>query len=106
MAIPWYSEDTGKTYPNREALMEEEAYGWIVVALLDPAYPYKVATYGLWPTQREAMNARNRLKNAERRQHRKAVKWYGQAYADEYHKPSTWRVRPLWKEGEARISSE
>lgn len=69
-------------YPDRESLMKAESNGWIVVALFHDKSG-SVAVYGPWETQREARNARNRIKNRHR--------W-------EFGEAVSYRVRPLWKE--------
>lgn len=57
-----YSEVTGKHYPTFEALVEEEANGWLATAVLtrgDETWPWSV---GPFSGKREALRAAARMR--------------------------------------------
>lgn len=86
----WYSDTTGRVYPDKDALVAAEGHGWVVVALIPNTV--EAAVWGLWPTRSEAHNAVNRLKTEDRRNPNSID---GIRY----------RVRPLWKQGEDRTAA-
>ena len=57
-----YSENTNTHYPSWEALVEAEANGHVVVAIMTSATQSWPWVVGPFPTKREANNAKNRLR--------------------------------------------
>lgn len=80
--IEAYSEDTGKLYPNWDALVAAEAHGYTVLLTSSRpnTYPWMV---GLFATKPEALAARVRYRNRA-------------AKAEAPYKVTT-RIRILWK---------
>ena len=65
------STEGGKQYPSWEALVEGEAHGYVAVAILRERAPRGLLfpmVVGPFPTEREANNARNRIRAKYRRQ--------------------------------------
>lgn len=81
-----YSENTGKIYPNYEALVEAEGHGWVVVLISDRpgTVPWVV---GLYPTQAEATKAQARCRKRAQKE---------ESMEGDYKVRSS--VRVLWKE--------
>lgn len=86
-----HSSSTGKTYPSWEALVEAEANGYVVVAVIADGKQTWPWVEGLYPTKAEASKARNRMRTKLNR--------------ESTNYPSTsFRlfVRPAWKDGRKR----
>ena len=82
-----YSERTNTHYPSWEALVEAEANGYVVVAIIrnkKEVWPWIV---GPFPTKREAGNARNRLRRSLRKDSE-----------NNYSLNFSLFVRPAWKD--------
>jgi hypothetical protein len=81
-----FSSETGTRYPSWEALLEAEANGHVVVAIISDGkqtWPY---VEGPYPTKREATNARARMKT----RFKKDVEW-------DQTRSVSYAVRPVWK---------
>lgn len=79
----WWSEQSDRTYPSLEAMVEVEANGWIVTALITKRNKTWPWTQGPFSTQREANNARVALRRYfKNRAPSTTVKFF---------------VRPAWK---------
>ena len=81
-----YSPETNTTYPSWEALVEDEANGWVAVAVVSngrQTWPWVV---GPFPTKREANNARVRLRRESKRK----------SLSPKYS--ASFFVRPAWRD--------
>lgn len=87
------SDTTGITYPSWEALVEAEANGWVVVAILKSEkgsaerYTTFARVYGPFDTQAEARNYRNKVRRA-----------FKEMLADYPTSLVVTSVEPAWKE--------
>lgn len=84
---PAYSPETDTHYPSWEALVEAEANGYVVVAIITSGketWPYIV---GPIPDKDEANKARNRLR----------AKWKREMRQYPLGQKVTFHVRPSWK---------
>lgn len=84
-----YSESTGNTYEDWEALVAAESNGYVVTAIITKGKQSWPWTIGPFDTKREASLARNRLRNRMKREN--AVPWY----ADRSFRLF---IRPAWKD--------
>lgn len=63
--------ESGERYPSWEALVEDQANGWVATAILRERAPRGSLftwTVGPFPTKREAVNAGNRIRSKHRRE--------------------------------------
>lgn len=81
-----FSTDTGTTYEDWDALVAAEASGFTVTAIITRAGKSWPWSEGPFPTQREAENARARMRTKMKREQ--------DNYPDTTFKLF---VRPLWK---------
>lgn len=63
-----FSERTGTTYPDWEALVEAESNGYMVIAIIRNETTTWPWAEGPFASKREATNARNRLRTRLRRE--------------------------------------
>lgn len=83
-----FSEATQTTYESWEALVEAEASGWVVVAIITEgasSWPWIVGPYG---TKRDASNARARARN----------RWQRAQRARPTDHTASFFVRAAWKD--------
>lgn len=84
-----YSADTNTHYPTWEALVEAEAEGYLVIAIVSSEKQTWPWVQGPYPDKREANNARARARN-------KFKKDIQSPWVDP-NLTASFFVRPLWK---------
>jgi hypothetical protein len=89
-----YSEDTQTRYDTWDDLVEAEANGWVVVAIIKDGKQEWPWIVGPFATKQEASNARVRAR----------TKWNREGYRHEHSPNSTAKffVRPAWKDIRAK----
>jgi hypothetical protein len=83
-----FSEETGTTYPDFDALVAAEANGYVVTAIINNGKISWPWTIGPFDTKKEATNARARLRTKLKREQ---AQTFG-------HVEFSLFVRPLWKD--------